>query len=319
MLASVILCTYNRARLLERALRSLSRQTMAADQHEVIVVDDGSSDETAAVCEKMGRTLPGLRYLALGRNMGLAAAGNRAIAAARGEALLFLDDDCIAQENWAERLAASIERHPLVAGAIKSPLSSPIKLGHNISQFHPFMERRGKRRLRSIAGANMGIRRSFITSLGGFDEGSEVPDMEFLFRAWARGYRVHFAAEAVIFHDPERADLRTILSHSAKRASRMILLRNEYGSLLRTPFVLRSPDLILLAAPLIALKVTVGIYANNPRLARYSWTAPVVLAQKLAWCWGAAQGLRRDKLMRAVRQGRASIPARGEQGRLRAE
>lgn len=319
MFASIILCTFNRARLLERSLRSLGRQTMAADQYEVIVVDDGSSDETPAVCERAARSLPSLRYLPLGRNEGLAAAGNRGIAAARGEALLFIDDDCIAQENWAERLALSLERHPLVAGAIKSPLSSSIKLSHNISQFHPFMEQRAGVGLKSIAGANMGIRRSLLSELGGFDERSEVPDMQLLYRAWAKGLRVHFVPEAVILHDPERSDLKTILRHSARRASRMILLRNKYGSLLRTPFLLRSPNLILLAAPLIALKVTVGIYANNPRLARYLWTAPWVFAQKLAWCWGAAQGLSRDREPNAVRLGRAPILARTGKSQLRPE
>ena len=319
MFASIILCTFNRARLLERSLRSLGRQTIAADQYEVIVVDDGSSDETPAVCERAGRSLPSLRYLPLGRNEGLAAAGNRGIAAARGEALLFIDDDCIAQENWAERLALSLERHPLVSGAIKSPLSSSIKLSHNISQFHPFMGRRAGVSLKSIAGANMGIRRALLSDLGGFDERSEVPDMEFLFRAWTKGYRVRFVPEAVILHDPARADLKTILRHSAGRASRMILLRNKYGSLLQTPFVLRSPDLILLAAPIIALKVTAGVYAHNRDLVRYSWTAPLVFAQKLAWCWGAAHGLRRDRETKAVRLGRAPILARSGKSQLRPE
>jgi GT2 family glycosyltransferase len=296
MLASVILCTYNRARLLERALSSLSRQTMTPDGFEVIVVDDGSSDGTAAVCEKAGRSLPGFRYIPLARNLGLAAAGNRGIREARGEAFLFIDDDCIADESWAESLAASLERHPLAAGAIRSPLTNPIKLGHNISQFHPFMERREEGWAKSIAGANMGMRRSLFSELGGFNEKSEVPDMELLFRAWEKGYRVRFVPGAVILHDPERVRLAKILAHAARRASLMIPLRQQYGPLLRTPFILRSPDLILLAAPLIALKVTAGIYVNNRGLTRYSWTAPLVFAQKLAWCWGAAQGLRERKL-----------------------
>jgi len=317
MLASVILCTYNRAHLLKRTLRSLARQTMAAEQLEVVVVDDGSSDGTAAVCERAGQSLSGMQYIPMSRNLGLAAAGNRGLRAARGDAFLFIDDDCIAQESWAERLTAALERHPLAAGAIQSPLSNYIKLGHNISQFHPFIERRREGWVRSIAGANMGIRRSLIEELGGFDERSEVPDMELLFRAWAKGHLVHFVPGAVILHDPDRANLANVLKHASERASKMILLRNKHGSLLRTPYLLRSPDLILLAAPLIALAVTLEIYAKNPGLVRYSWTAPLVFAQKLAWCWGASQGLRRDRQTGWPGRSPAAISGRSQQGALR--
>jgi hypothetical protein len=88
--------------------------------------------------------------------------------------------------------------------------------------------------------------------------------------------------------------LAAVLKHASEHASKTILLHNQYDALLQTPFVLRSPGLILLAAPLIALVVTLGIYANSPGLVRYSWTAPLVYAQKLAWCWGAARGLREN-------------------------
>lgn len=135
------------------------------------------------------------------------------------------------------------------------------------------------------------MRRSLLEDLGGFDERSKVPDMELVLRARARGYRVHFAPRAVVLHDPDRTNLATVLKYSSEHASETILLRNKYSSLLRTPFVLRSSGLILPASPLIALLATLKIYASNPSLARYFWTAPLVYVQKLAWCWGAARGL----------------------------
>ena len=295
MLVSVILCTWNRARLLERALRSLARQTAASERLEIVVVDDGSTDATAGLCERVGRHLPNLKYVSMGRNLGLAAAGNQGVRTARGEVLLFTDDDCIAREDWVESLTASLEKHPLVAGAIQSPVSNYLKLGHNISQFHPFIKSRKEGWARSIAGANMGIKRSVLEELGGFNEESQVPDMDFLFRARSKGHRVWFTPGAVVVHDPERTNFVDILKHASERASKMILLRRQYGPLLRTPFVLRSPGLILLAAPLIALAVTFEIFARNLRLVPYSWTAPLIYAQKLAWCWGAARGLRKNQ------------------------
>jgi len=295
MFASVILCTYNRIHRLERALRSLACQTVPSEQFEIVVVDDGSTDGTAELCARAGRDLSNLKYVSMGKNLGLAAAGNRGLRSARGEVLLFIDDDCLAQEDWAEGMMSSLERHPLAAGAIQSPVSNYIKLCHNISQFHPFLKRRTEGWAGSIAGANMGIRRSVLEELGGFDEKSKVPDMELMLRARLKGHRVHFAARAVVIHDPDRTSLATVLKNASEHASNTILLRNKYDSLLHTPFVLRSPGLILLAAPLIALMVTLEIYANNSGLVKYFWTAPLVYAQKLAWCWGAARGLRENK------------------------
>ena len=295
MFASVILCTYNRVHLLERTLRSLACQTMTPEQFEIVVVDDGSTDGTPALCERAGRDFSNLRYVAVGKNLGLAAAGNRGLRSARGEVLLFIDDDCLALEDWVESLTSSLEQHPLATGVIQSPVSNYIKLCHNISQFHPFMKRRTEGWAGSIAGANMGIRRLVLEELGGFDEKSQVPDMELMLRARLKGHRVHFEPRAVVIHDPDRTSLATVLKNASEHASKTILLRKKYSSLLRTPFVLLSPGFILLAAPLIALMVTLKIYADGSGLVKYFWTAPLVFAQKLAWCWGAARGLRENQ------------------------
>lgn len=293
--ASVILCTFNRARLLRRALEGLGRQTLTLDRFEVVVVNDGSCDDTAEVCARAGEALPNLRAVSTGGNVGLAAAANLGVRAARGDHLLFTDDDCIAREDWAERTVDALRTSPIVAGAIASPRSPYLLLCHNVAQFHPFMGRRAAGPIGAIAGANMGWRRSILEELRGFDEASRTPDTELVLRARRRGYGVHFAPEAVVTHVPERATLRVLLAYAAEHAASTILLRQEYRALLRTPFVLRAPSLLLLLAPLIALKVTGHIYLSRRELRREWRTAPVVYGLKLAWCWGAAWGLWRGQ------------------------
>ena len=86
-LVSVIVPTYNRASILERAIRSALSQTY--ENLEVVVVDDGSSDDTRAVVERMG---PRVRYV-YQMNAGVAAARNTAMRHARGEFFAFLDSD----------------------------------------------------------------------------------------------------------------------------------------------------------------------------------------------------------------------------------
>jgi GT2 family glycosyltransferase len=291
-LCSVIICTYNRSHVLARALRSLAGQTFATQRFEVVVVDDGSTDDTAEVCETMQSELPNLRYISTGKNGGLARARNVGVAAAAGEYVLFTDDDCIASENWVEFLKDALDNEPMVAGAVSCAASNFFKLCHNIAQFHAYMPGQKAGDKEMLAGANMAFRRSVIKDLGGFMEGIEcADDMEFVLRARAKGYRVFFAPRAIVTHDPERTTLKDVVTYAVRHASTTIRIRNHYGALLKTPFVLRSPVLILLAAPVIALRVTAGIYLKNFSLARLFWTAPLVYILKLAWCWGAARSL----------------------------
>ena len=291
MVASVIICTYNRSHLLGRVIRSLACQSVPADKFEIIVVDDGSTDGTARLCAMIREELPNLRYLSTGKNLGLACAENIGVRSAQGKFLLFIDDDCIAQKDWVECQTAALEGQPIVAGAIASPVSSYIKLCHNLSQFHAFMKRRKTAEMESLAGANMGLRPSVLKDLGGFDEESKAPDWEIMLRARSKGYPIYFAPEAVVLHDPDRKSLASILRHSSDHASQTILLRNKYRSILRTPFVLRSPELLSFLAPLIALVTTLKIFLTNWNLLRYVRTVPLIYAQKLAWCWGAAKSL----------------------------
>ena len=88
---SVLLPTYNRARYLAGALRGFVEQSTPKADFELIVIDDGSTDNTKAICEQFESELE-LRYLSISHG-GLAAAKNRGLAAARAKVLLFADDD----------------------------------------------------------------------------------------------------------------------------------------------------------------------------------------------------------------------------------
>jgi GT2 family glycosyltransferase len=296
MFSSVVICTYNRSHLLRRVLHSLAEQTLSRDKFEIIVVNDGSDDDTAGVCETMQAKMANMRYISAEKNIGLSNAANLGILSSRGDYILFIDDDCIAYKDWVERLISALDRESVVAGSIASPLENYIKLCHNISQFHPFMPGRKAGKVEFIAGANMGFRRSVLEELNGFQQGLRIPtDTELILRARMKGYQIYFAPDAVVTHDPERTTLASVFRYSSEHASATILLRNEYRSLLRTPFVLCSPILILFTSPFIALKVTFDIYRRNFNLAKLFWTAPLVYGLKLAWCWGAARGLKMNK------------------------
>jgi glycosyltransferase involved in cell wall biosynthesis len=118
---SVIICTYNRAGDLAQTLDSLREVALpAAGDAELIVVDNGSTDDTAAVARSFSRPGLAVRYVHEGRR-GKGHAYNAGIAAARGRVLLFSDDDMRFPHNWIEGMCAPIwsGEADAVAGGIR--------------------------------------------------------------------------------------------------------------------------------------------------------------------------------------------------------
>lgn len=100
---SVVVPTWNRADLLGEMLASLARQTQPAV--EILVVDNGSTDNTADVCREFNA-----RLLPMGRNAGFAGAVNEGVRAASGEWILLANNDVVFQPEWLERILVSTDR-----------------------------------------------------------------------------------------------------------------------------------------------------------------------------------------------------------------
>ncbi|SRR5579871_5409297 len=107
---SALIATFNRAAYLRQALEALRLQTLARALFEVIVVDDGSNDDTPSVVRSFARDLPILHLQQ--PNGGVAAARNRALAAAKAPIVLFLDDDDVADPGLLSEHVRAHEERP---------------------------------------------------------------------------------------------------------------------------------------------------------------------------------------------------------------
>jgi glycosyltransferase involved in cell wall biosynthesis len=118
--ATIQLCTYNRAQLLGRVLDACFEQTAPADSYEVVLVDDGSRDETAAVIEAARARATCAFTVVSQANAGLARARNAGIARARGERIIFIDDDVLPMPVFVAEHLRSHDAHPaaIVRGAV---------------------------------------------------------------------------------------------------------------------------------------------------------------------------------------------------------
>ncbi len=184
MLIAVIIPTRNRADLLAAALGSLTRQTLAQDRFEIVVVDNASTDGTRAMAEEARELLPNLRY-AYEPTPGLHHARHRGMNATTAEVLVFADDDIEALPTWLESIESAfqdpevamaggnnlplfVERPPrwlltlwrcnrFEEGLAFPPLSL-LQLERGVGEISPFY----------IWGCNFAIRRSDLLAAGGF-------------------------------------------------------------------------------------------------------------------------------------------------------
>ncbi|MCB1670638.1 MAG: glycosyltransferase [Gammaproteobacteria bacterium] len=164
---SVIIPTFNRARALPRALNSVLSQTLPPA--EVIVVDDGSTDDTAAL---LGSEFPSVRYLQQ-PNRGVSAARNLGVAVSRGHWLAFLDSD----DEWfpekLERQMELIERHPDAQVCHSDEIW--IRNGRRVNPMQKHTKRGGHifencLPLCAMSPSSVVLRRELFEGLNGFDE-----------------------------------------------------------------------------------------------------------------------------------------------------
>lgn len=104
---TVAIPTYRRAGLLRATLAGVTRQDFPADQYEVLVIDNNSPDNTREVSTAFSAGTPAVRHV-LETRQGLDHARNRAIAEARGEIIVFADDDILVEPDWLRELVAPL-------------------------------------------------------------------------------------------------------------------------------------------------------------------------------------------------------------------
>ena len=205
---SIILVTYNRAPELVRLLDSL-RADLARSDVELIVVDDGSTDDTLVQINATMQALGDRGRVHRQANMGPGTARNRGIAAAQGDILVFLDTDCVVQPEWLDALTApfvddavgavggpdrSHPGDPFLARVIDYLMTSFITTGGVRGSA---VKRAGTYHPRSF---NMAARRDAAADAGGFPTVWYGEDILFSRRIQQAGSRCELALGAWLYH-----------------------------------------------------------------------------------------------------------------------
>jgi cellulose synthase/poly-beta-1,6-N-acetylglucosamine synthase-like glycosyltransferase len=256
MEVSVVVPARNAAQTIGECLEGLLAQTTPRERYEVIVVDDGSSDQTRDV---VGRWQ--VKLLAQ-EHAGPAAARNRGVAEARGTIVLFTDADCVPAPEWIDEMARPFQNPDVVGvkGAYRTRQGGILPRFVQCEYEERYEKMARLKQIDFIDTYSAGYRREVFLSAGGFDTvypDASVEDQEFSFRLAERGYKMVFNPRAVVYHQhPE-----TLRAYFRRKFNigywKVRLLRNHPQKAMRdshTPQTLKVQMAVaLLLLPLLAL------------------------------------------------------------------
>jgi glycosyltransferase involved in cell wall biosynthesis len=259
---SVVIPTFNRASVLDRCLIAL--QNEPAD--EVVVVDDGSLDDTMSVLSRHDWVRSTRR-----ENGGRSAAKNTGMETARGDVILFLDDDAIAVPGLVERHVRHHERHPEPHEALLGRVTWSPQV--DVTRHMRWLERGGPLfaydeiddpddvSWRHLYTANVSLKREFLEP---FDTGLSIyEDAELGYRLSRRGLRLRHDPEALAHHLREETPERT--ERRMEEVGAAAALVHEKWPELREPPPRMSPGGRLRAAAAAALS-RAGVRSFDDRL-----------------------------------------------------
>ncbi|HXG08646.1 MAG TPA: glycosyltransferase [Gemmataceae bacterium] len=194
---SVVVCSYNGGRTLAQCLQSLL--TLDYPDYEVIVVDDGSTDDTPAILERF----PTVRTIRQS-NRGLGAARNAGLRAATGAVIAYTDSDCFADADWLTHLIAQLAHSgaAAVGGPNLSPEDGWLAACVAAAPGQPTHVLESDQVAEHVPGCNMAFRREALEAINGFDPQYRKAgdDVDVCWRLQQAGYWITFAPGAFVWH-----------------------------------------------------------------------------------------------------------------------
>lgn len=192
---SIVIPAYRAQATIGACLDALCAQLKPTDE-VLVVVDDESREEMRALCEPRGARV-------LTPNRGAAAARNLGAQHARGDIVLFLDADCVPEHNWVRAMLAPFADAEIV-GACGIKRTKQHGIVPRFIQLEFDYRYDNERKLRYIDFVDSGTaayRRAVFLQNGGFDTRlSDAEDVDLSYRLSERGYKMAFAAEAMVYH-----------------------------------------------------------------------------------------------------------------------
>lgn len=288
---SVVIPAHNEAGSIRRTLEALRQQRRLGVELELIVVDDGSTDATAAIARELGARV----VAAAGGNPG--AARNRGAAAATGDPIVFLDADCAPADGWLNALlAAHAEGETVIGGSLALPPHLPFsaRCDYYSSAFHVH-PRRAPGYVVNHTPANLSVRRAVFQATAGFTERGPTADgheeLGWQAELQRAGHAIRFEPTAVAYHY-NRPGFANLLRRNYRWAYSAIESKATTGAA-RFGWLYRHPRLLALASGPLTIAQSVyilGCWLRAGIVAEPLLTLPGLLLGRVAYAAGTTVG-----------------------------
>ena len=209
---SVIICTYNRAAILENAIISLINQTIANNLYEVIVVDNNSKDNTKELVEKLKVGHPNVNYI-FEEKPGLSNARNAGYLHAKGSFVGYMDDDAKASSNYIEEILKIIEDvNPDIFGGPIFPYyecEKPDWFKDVYGTYSSYDKTGWVTTLEQyLSGSNITFRKSLLFECGGFDPRLGMKgnlrrygeETQIVYWAHQQNKKIYYSTGLIVYH-----------------------------------------------------------------------------------------------------------------------
>lgn len=218
LFVSIVVPTYKRQKSLYNCLNSLASQTYPDESFEVIVVNDGILEESE-VCKPDVFGIPNL-YVYSKKHAGPASARNFGVEMAKGELIIFTDDDCSPKSDWIERMVYGYEsgNNPVIGGKTLNLLtnnfySEASQIINDIVYNH---FNKDPDNALFLASNNLAISKDLFLKLDGFDISyttSSSEDRDLCNRLISSGHVIKFISDAIVYHAHELTMKSFFLQH----------------------------------------------------------------------------------------------------------
>lgn len=234
MKLSVILPCFNGAQTIAVQLEALANQEWS-EPWEVIVSNNGSTDDSMAIVERYRERLPNLRivyaYTPPGPRRGVAHSYKVGIKAATGDAFVFCEADDEVAPGWLAAMGEALKKHDFVAGAIdNAKLNEPwlIASGPHIQATGLVKNPHPPYKLYAF-GCNVGMKRSLYEAVGEFDESCLTGwDMDYCSRVQLAGTEIHFEPKALV-HYRQRHKFPDLYRQGRSWGANTMILLKKYS------------------------------------------------------------------------------------------
>jgi len=282
---SIIIISHNSEEYIERCLRSLTVQSYDKDNFEIIVVDDGSKDQSIKISKHYTDMVIETKPCTVGK------ARNIGVDNANGNYIAFIDSDCEAMDGWIENIVSSLSKNDAVTGPILNGNDhSLVAWAEYFLEFGGFHEFRKKSTLRLMPGCNAACTKESFQKIGGFMDAKASEDVLFGEALRKNGFKIWFMPNVMIKHLC-RTKKQRLLSNMHLLGNYFVATRKinpdvKYANIANSTFYL---PFIFLSKLLFSVRYSI----QAKKFTKFVFSLPIILSAINSFCSGISNEIKK--------------------------